>query len=126
MYCRYLELRAEKPGREFFVADSGLFALGFLATGYRDDFFEQARADLLKVFGAVEDGAGVNVHVVVEAFEDVSVGRELEAGGGLAAVDTSAAGGEDADVASAANETGHADGIIPRRVHEAEPSFGDR
>ena len=51
---------------------------------------------------------------------DRRVGRDLDARRGLAAIDAPAPGGEDADVAAAADQAGHAHGIVAGRVHEAE------
>src|SRR5437763_13824440 len=98
-----LEGGAEHPGREFFVADCGGFAYGFFAAGDGDDFFKNSGAHLLKGFGAVEDGAGVEVHVVAHAVEHGGIGGNFDAGGGFAAVDAAAAGGEAADGAAAAD-----------------------
>ncbi len=50
---------------------------------------------------------------------------DFEAGGGFTAVDAAAAGGEDADVAAAGDEAGHADRVEAGGVHEAEAWRGD-
>ena len=76
-------------------------------------------------FRTVEDGARVQVHVFIHPVKQRAVGRDLDAGRGLAAIDTAASGGEDADVAAARDESGHAHGIVAGRVHEAEAGRGD-
>ncbi len=98
---------------------------GALAGGDGEDFLEDAASDLLDGLGAVEDGAGVEVHVVAHPVEEGGVGGDLDAGHGLAAIDGAAAGGEDADVASATHEAGHADGVVAGGVHEGEAGRGD-
>src|SRR5437764_1838731 len=120
-----LKCRAQNPRRELFVADSGQLAAGRFPAGDGDDFFEDTEADLLDSFGAVENGAGIDVHVILHPIEERRVRGDLDARRGFAAVNTAAAGGEDADVAAAADEAGHADRIVSRGVHERESGGGD-
>src|SRR5438094_5556099 len=103
-----LKCRSQDPGREFFVADAGQFTPGFFAAGHGYDFFEDAQADLSDGLGAVEDGAGIDVHVLLHPVVEGSVGGHLDARRRFAAINAAAAGGEDANVATAANEAGHA------------------
>src|SRR5580765_7777488 len=83
--------RAQMPGGEFFVADSGQLAFGFLAAGDSEDLFKNALAHLLHGLGAVEDGAGVDVHVLVHVREQGRMSGDFDAGRGLAAVNAPAA-----------------------------------
>src|SRR5687768_724424 len=73
--------RAEWPRREFFVADAALLGLGLLARRDGDDLFEDALADLLERLGAVQNRAGVDVHVVGHVFVQRRVRRDFDAGG---------------------------------------------
>src|SRR5687768_1636726 len=58
------ERGAEEPRRELLVPHSRPLGLGHLAPGHSDDLVENPPADVLDRLGAVQDRAGVEVHVV--------------------------------------------------------------
>src|ERR1041385_623401 len=65
--------RPQMPRREFLVAHPGEFAFRFVTAGHGDDFLEDTPSDLLDRFAAVEDGAGVDVHVFLHPAVERSV-----------------------------------------------------
>src|SRR5207245_4099654 len=97
---------------EFLVPNASQFALGFFTARHGDDLVEDPPADLLDRFRAIEDCAGVDVHVWFHPTVERGVGRDLDTGRWFAAIDTAAAGGEHADVATAADQTGHAHRVV--------------
>src|SRR5204863_6790530 len=72
-----------------------------------------------------EDCSGVDVHVVLHPVVKGSVGRHLDTGGGFAPVHTAAAGGEHANVATAADQTGHAHRVVAGCVHITKARCSD-
>ena len=85
---------------------------------------EDFLATFFEGFGAVEDGAAVDVHVFFHALEHGCVGGEFEGGGGFAAEDAAAARGEGDEVGAAGDLAGGGDGVVAWGVHEDEAFAG--
>jgi len=115
---------ARHPRAEFFVADSLLFAESLFAAGDSDDLFEQASAGGFDGF-SVNNGAGVDVHIVAHAIEQLGVGGDFDCGCGFAAEAAAASGGEHDDLAAACHKSGDGDRVVSRGVHEGEAAGGD-
>src|SRR2546422_11249745 len=98
---RSLKRRSQHPRSKLFVADAGQFALGLFTAGHREDLLKDPHADLLDSFGAVQDGAGVDVHVFVHPVVERRIGGDLDAGRRFTTVNTAASGREDADSGTA-------------------------
>src|SRR3990172_2320291 len=113
--------RAEDPGVELLRADAGL-VLGPLAGRDREDLFEDLLAELVEA-DAVEDFAGVDVHVRLLPGVELAVGRDLDRWGRLESEGGSSAGRERHEVAAARDLAGDGDGVIPRGVHVDEAAL---
>ena len=100
-------------------------ALGLFPAGDGEDFFEDLAAGGFEGL-AVEDFAGVDVHVVDHPLVHRRVAGDFDAGGGLEADAAAAAGGETDDVAAAGHEAGDAGGVEAGGVHDDEALGGDR
>ena len=101
------------------------FAFGLFAAGDGEDFLKNFAAGGFEGL-AVEDFAGVDVHVVDHPLVHRRVAGDFDAGGWLEADATAAAGGEADDVAAAGHEAGDAGGVEAGGVHDDEPLGGDR
>src|SRR5689334_10741213 len=86
--------RADDPWREFGGPEVELLALGPLAGGDAQHQLENPLPGLLHGFVAIEDGAAVHVHVVLDVLVHRRIGRKLDRGRRFAAEDAAAAGGE--------------------------------
>src|SRR5262245_58922738 len=92
--------RPNLPRRKFFIADAGQFAFGLLATSYRDDAFKDAHPNLLHGFSAVEDGSGIDIHVLLHPVVERGISRHFDTRSGFATIDTAASGGEHCNIAA--------------------------
>src|SRR6266850_2321223 len=94
---RVSKRRPQNPRRELFIADSRQFALRSFPVRDGNNLFEDAHSNLFDSFGAVEDRAGVDIHVVLHPLVEWRVGGDLDAWRRLAAVNAAAASREHAD-----------------------------
>src|SRR5262249_43156260 len=106
------------------VADALDFAFGLFAAGDGDNLLENLRTDALDR-RAVEDLAGIDVHVVGHPLVQRRVRGDFDRRSRFAAVTASPAGGEHDDVRAAGDDAGDRSRVEAGSVHDDKTALGD-
>src|SRR5439155_4241371 len=120
-----LERRTNAPRRKLLFPNAAHLSLGLLAAGDSENLLENLAAHGLDG-RALQDNAGVDVHVVDHVLVHGRVGCHLDRRRRLAAEHGAAAGGKDQDVGAARDDAGHAHRVVTGRVHDDEAPGLDR
>src|SRR5262249_35503049 len=120
-----LQRRPDAPRRELLLADAVQLALRLLPRCHRENLLEDLFTHDLNR-RALQNDAGVYVHVGFHMRVHRRVGGDLDRRGGFAAEHRAAAGGEDKHVGAAGDDAGHAHRIVTGCVHDDKAFCFDR
>lgn len=119
------ELFEENQGKSDVVADAGNghfgvakgLCLGLLAAGGIHHHLQQFAAQIVQSLGAVDQGGGVQIDVILHLGKGQLIAGDLDDGDNGIAGGRTAATGKDHYLHAAGHHGCHGGGIVARRVH---------